>query len=84
MVLLYVKSKSRKIVLDFPGSCKGWKNQYFVVGGNWGRYVELTKGWFKVPTHFSRPGNESFVQVDVEIRIQSNTCFYCSDLEEER
>ncbi|KAK9217799.1 hypothetical protein WN943_006428 [Citrus x changshan-huyou] len=41
------------------GSCKGWKNQYFVVGGNWGRYVELTKGWFKVPTHFSRPGNMS-------------------------
>ncbi|GAY46713.1 hypothetical protein CUMW_099180 [Citrus unshiu] len=37
------------------GSCRGWKNKYFVVGGNWGRDVELTKGWFKVPTHFSRP-----------------------------
>ncbi|XP_052294419.1 uncharacterized protein LOC127901343 [Citrus sinensis] len=49
------KTKSRRIVLDFPGSCRGWKNKYFVVGGNWGRDVELTKGWFKVPTHFSRP-----------------------------
>lgn len=77
------KTKSRRIVLDFPGSCRGWKNKYFVVGGNWGRDVELTKGWFKVPTHFSRPGNTSFVQVKVEIRIQSNACFYCSDLEEE-
>ncbi|KAK9214035.1 hypothetical protein WN944_006021 [Citrus x changshan-huyou] len=38
---------------------QSWKNKYFVVGGNWGRDVELTKGWFKVPTHFSRPRNMS-------------------------
>ena len=77
------KSKSKIIVLDFLGSCRGWKNDYFVVVGNWGRDVELTNGWFKVPTHFSRPGNANFVQVEVEIRIQSNPCFYYSDLEEE-
>ena len=70
------KSRSRRIVLDFPGSCRGWKNKYFVVGENWRRDVELNKGWFKVPTHFSRPSNASFIQVEVEIRIQSNTCFY--------
>ena len=28
------KSKNKRIVLDFPCSCKCWKNKYFTVGGN--------------------------------------------------
>lgn len=62
------KSKYRRLVLDFLGSCMGWKNKYSMVGGNWGRDVELTKGWFKVPARFSRPGKESIFQVKVRTK----------------
>lgn len=38
--------KGKRVVIDFPNSCRCWKNKYFVVGRNWGRDVELTNGWY--------------------------------------
>lgn len=48
------------------------------MGGNWGKDVELVKGWFKVPSQLNRLGKKKkIIQIKFGAGLLTNTHFTC-------